>query len=75
MILSSNSFQSINLRKDMTKNDWRSISLFEDSPGIIKKPYPICHSSNVIYVIDRENKNINEVYTFNPENDSWDKKK
>ena len=74
MILSSNSFQSINLRKDMTKNDWRSISLFEDSPGIIKKPYPICHSSNVIYVIDRENKNINEVYTFNPENDSWDKK-
>ena len=74
MIISSNSFQSINLREDMTKNDWRSISLYENSPGIIKKPYPICHSPNFIYILDKEKTNINEVYVFNPEKDSWDKK-
>ena len=74
MIISSNSFQSINLREDMTKNDWRSISLYENSPGIIKKPYPICHSPNFIYILDKEKTNINEVYIFNPEKDSWDKK-
>ena len=74
MIISSNSFQSINLREDMTKNDWRSISLYENKEGIIKRPYPICHGSNYIYILDKENKNINEVYMFNPEIDSWDKK-
>ena len=74
MIISSNSFQSINLREDMTKNDWRSISLFENKPGTIKKPYPICHGSNYIYILDKEKNNINEVYMFNPEVDSWDKK-
>ena len=74
MIISSNSFQSINLREDMTKNDWRSISLYENSPGIIKKPYPICHSPNFIYILDKEKTNINEIYVFNPEKDSWDKK-
>ena len=41
MIISSNSFQSINLREDMTKNDWRSISLYENTPpGIIKNHIP-----------------------------------
>ena len=74
MVISSNSFQSINLRQDMTKNDWRSISLFENSPGVIKKPYPISHSPSFIYIIDKENKNINEVYVFNPEADTWNKK-
>ena len=74
MVISSNSFQSINLRQDMTKNDWRSISLFENSPGIIKKPYPISHSPSYIYIIDKENNNINEVYVFNPEVDTWNKK-
>ena len=74
MIISSNSFQSINLREDMTKNDWRSISLYENKPGTIKKPYPICHGSNYIYILDKEKNNINEVYMFNPEVDSWDKK-
>ena len=74
MVISSNSFQSINLRQDMTKNDWRSISLFENSPGVIKKPYPISHSPSYIYIIDKENKNINEVYVFNPEADTWNKK-
>ena len=53
MIISPNSFQSINLREDMTKNDWRSISLFENKPGTIKKPYPICHGSNYIYILDK----------------------
>ena len=74
MIISSNSFQSINLREDITKNDWRSISLYENTPGIIKKPYPICHSSNLVYILDQEETNIKEVYVFNPEVDSWDKK-
>ena len=73
-ILSSKYFQSINLSQDMTKNDWRSISLFENSQGIIKKPYPITHSSSFIYVLDKENKNINEVFIFNPDADTWDKK-
>ena len=73
-ILSSKYFHSINLRQDMTKNDWRSISLFENSQGIIKKPYPITHSSSFIYILDKENKNINEVFIFNPDADSWDKK-
>ena len=40
MIISSNSFQSINLREDMTKNDWRSISLYENIPGIKKSHIP-----------------------------------
>ena len=74
MIISSNSFQTINLRKDMTKNDWKSISLYENSPGIIKKPYPICHSSNYIYILDKDEKNIKEIYVFTPDADSWDKK-
>ena len=39
-----------------------------------KKPYPTCHSPNFIYILDKEKTNINEVYVFNPENDSWDKK-
>ena len=73
MVISSNSFQSINLRQDMTKNDWRSISLFENSPGIIKRPYPVSHSPSYIYIIDKDNKNINEVYVFNPETDTWKK--
>jgi hypothetical protein len=58
----------------MTKNDWKSISLYENTPGIIKKSYPTCHSPNFIYILDKEKTNINEVYVFNPENDSWDKK-
>ena len=76
MIISSNTFQSINinLREDIIKNDWRSISLYENSPGIIKRPYPTCHGQNNIYILDKENKNINEVYIFNPETDSWDKR-
>ena len=73
-ILSSKYFQSINLSQDMTKNDWRSISLFENSQDIIKKPYPITHSSSFIYILDKEKKNINEVFIFNPDADSWDKK-
>ncbi len=73
-ILSSKYFQSINLSQDMTKNDWRSISLFENSQDKIKKPYPITHSSSFIYVLDKENKNINEVFIFNPDADTWDKK-
>ena len=40
MIISSNSFQSINLREDMTKNDWKSISRYENTPGIIKNHIP-----------------------------------
>ena len=73
-ILSSKYFQSINLSQDMTKNDWRSISLFENSQDKIKKPYPITHSSSFIYILDKEKKNINEVFIFNPDADSWDKK-
>ena len=73
-ILSSKYFQSINLSQDMTKNDWRSISLFENSQDKIKKPYPITHSSSFIYILDKEKKNINEVFIFNPDTDSWDKK-
>ena len=73
-ILSSKYFQSINLSQDMTKNDWRSISLFENSQDKIKKPYPITHSSSFIYILDKEKKNINEVFIFNPDSDSWDKK-
>ena len=74
MILSSNYFQSINLRKDMTKNDWRSISLYQNSPGIIKHPYPICHSPNLLYILDKDNKQIKEIFTYNPDTDLWDKK-
>ena len=74
LILSSKYFQSINLSEDMAKNDWRSISLFENSQDIIKKPYPISHGSSFIYVLDKEKKNINEIYFFNPETDIWDKK-
>ena len=73
-ILSSKYFQSINLSQDMTKNDWKSISLFENSQDKIKKPYPITHSSSFIYILDKEKKNINEVFIFNPDADSWDKK-
>ena len=73
-ILSSKYFQSINLSQDMTKNEWRSISLFENSQDKIKKPYPITHSSSFIYILDKEKKNINEVFIFNPDADSWDKK-
>lgn len=73
-ILSSKYFQSINLSQDMTKNDWRSISLFENSQDKIKKPYPITHSSSFIYILDKEKKNINEVFIFNPDAYSWDKK-
>ena len=74
MKLSQNFFESINLRIDMTKNEWRSLSLPENLPGKIKKPYPICHCSDYIYVLDQEDKNINSIYLYNGETDSWDKK-
>jgi len=74
MKISSNYFESINLRKDLSKNEWRTMSLFENTPGIIKSPLPVCHSSDYIYVLDGENKNINVIYTYNDELDVWEKK-
>ena len=74
MKISSNYFESINLRKDISKNEWRTMSLFENTPGIIKSPLPVCHSSDYIYVLDGENKDINCIYTYNDELDIWEKK-
>ena len=74
MKLSQNYFESINLRNDMHKNEWRTLSLPENLPGKIKKPYPVCHCSDYIYVLDQEDKNINNIYLYNEESDSWDKK-
>ena len=53
MIISSNSFQSINLREDMTKNDWRSISLYENTPGIIKNHIPHVTSQSKFHIYFR----------------------
>ena len=74
MKLSQNYFESINLRNDMHKNEWRTLSLPENLPGKIKKPYPVCHCSDYIYVLDQEDKNISNIYLYNEESDSWDKK-
>ena len=74
MKISSNYFENINLRNYMSKNEWRSLSLYENTPGQIKKPYPICHSSDYVYVLDQEEKNINNIYLYNGERDSWEKK-
>ena len=74
MKLSQNYFESINLRNEMSKNEWRALSLFENIPGKIKRPYPVCHCSDYIYVLDQEDKNINSIYLYNEESDSWDKK-
>ena len=74
MKISSNYFENINLRNDMSKNEWRSLSLYENTPGHIKNPYPICHSSDYVYVLDQEEKNINNIYLYNGERDSWEKK-
>ena len=74
MKISSNYFESINLRKDISKNEWRTMSLFENTPGIIKCPLPVCHSSDYIYVLDGENKDINFIYSYNDELDIWEKK-
>ena len=74
MKISSNYFESINLRKDISKNEWRTMSLFENTPGIIKSPLPVCHSSDYIYVLDGENKDINFIYSYNDELDLWEKK-
>ena len=74
MKISSNYFESINLRKDISKNEWRTMSLFENTPGIIKCPLPVCHSSDYIYVLDGENKEINFIYSYNDELDIWEKK-
>ena len=74
MKISSNYFESINLRKDISKNEWRTMSLFENTPGIIKSPLPVCHSSDYIYVLDGENKDINFIYSYNDELDIWEKK-
>ena len=74
MKISSNYFESINLRDDMSKNEWRSMSLFENTPGKIKRPYPVCHSSDFIYVLDLEDKKINNIYLYNEESDFWEKK-
>ena len=74
MKISSNFFESINLRNDISKNEWRTMSLFENTPGVIKRPYPICHSSNYIYVLDQEEKNINNIYIYNEDSDFWEKK-
>ena len=74
MKISSNFFESINLREDISKNEWRTMSLFENTPGKIKSPYPICHSSDFIYILDKEEKNINCLYTYNEETDLWEKK-
>ena len=74
MKISSNYFENINLRNDMSKNEWRPLSLYENTPGHIKNPYPICHSSDYVYVLDQEEKNINDIYLYNGERDSWEKK-
>ena len=74
MKISSNYFESINLRDDFTKNEWRTMSLFENTPGIIKQPYPVCHSSDSIYVLDKEDKKIDKIYLYNEESDFWEKK-
>ena len=72
--ISSNYFESINLREDFTKNEWRTMSLYENTPGIIKQPYPVCHSSDFIYVLDKENKKIDNIYLYHEESDFWEKK-
>ena len=74
MKISSKYFESINLRKDISKNEWRTKSLYDNIPGKIKKPYPVCHSADFIYVLDQEDKNINSIYLYNEEFDSWEKK-
>lgn len=74
MKISSNYFESINLRDDMSKNEWRTMSLFENTPGKIKRPYPVCHSSDYIYVLDVEDKKINNIYLYNEESDFWEKR-
>ena len=74
MKISSNYFENINLRDDMSKNEWRSLSLYENTPGKIKKPYPICHSSDYVYVLDQEEKSINNIYIYHGERDFWEKK-
>ena len=74
MKISSNYFECINLRDDISKNEWRTMSLFENTPGKIKKPYPVCHSSDYIYILDQEEKNINSIYLYNEDTDIWEKK-
>ena len=70
MKISSNCFECINLRNDIQKNECRSLSLFQNTLEQIKKPYPICHNLYHIYVLNKEEKNINNIYLYNAELDS-----
>ena len=74
MKISSNYFESINLRDNLSKNEWRTMSLFENTRGKIKRPYPVCHSSDFIYVLDLEDKKINNTYLYSEESYFWEKK-
>ena len=74
MKISTNSFDCINLRDDISKNDWRSLSLYENTLGKLVNPYPICHGSNLIYVLEEGEKLINNIYLYNADEDSWKKK-